>query len=87
MLINAILILHGLGHLVIEILQVKYLNNIVEQSHRPIKQKMRQALGFKSVEGAKATIAGVELYQKLRRDQIARLEGQTAFERFYSLAV
>ncbi len=86
LLINAILILHGLGCFVIEILQVKYLNNIVEQSHRPLKQKMRQALGFKSVEGAKATIAGVELYQKLRRDQIERLEGETAFERFYSLA-
>ncbi len=87
LLINALLILHGLGRFVIEILQVKYLNNIVEQSHRPIKQKMRQALGFISVEGAKATIAGVEHYQKLHRDQIAELEGEMAFEHYYSLAV
>ena len=25
----------------IEVLQIKYLNNIVEQSHRRVKQKMR----------------------------------------------
>ncbi|WP_227876485.1 DDE-type integrase/transposase/recombinase [Photobacterium frigidiphilum] len=36
----------------IEVLQVKYLNNIVEQSHRAVKWKMRTALGFKSIEGA-----------------------------------
>ena len=29
----------------IEILDIKYLNNIVEQSHRWVKQKTRQALG------------------------------------------
>ena len=86
LMINALLILHGLGRFFIGVLQVRSLNKIVEQSHRPIKQKMRQAHGFNSVEGVKATIAGVELYQKLRRDQIADLEGETAFERFYSLA-
>ena len=32
----------------IEILSIKYLNNIVEQSHRWVKQKTRQALGWKS---------------------------------------
>ena len=30
----------------IEVLQIKYLNNIVEQSHRPVKWKMRTALGL-----------------------------------------
>ncbi len=86
LLINAILILHELFYLVIDILQVKYLNNIVEQSHRPLKQKMRQALGFKSVKGAEATLAGVELWQMLRRDQMSGLAGDTAVGRFYSLA-
>ena len=76
----------SLGQLSFEILQVKYLNNIVEQSHRPIKRKMRQAMGFKSVEGANATVAGVELWQMLRRDQAEGLEGSNATERFYSLA-
>ena len=28
----------------IEVVDIKYINNIVEQSHRPIKQKMVQAL-------------------------------------------
>ena len=38
----------------IEILDIEYLNNIVEQSHRWVKQKTRQALGWKSLEGATA---------------------------------
>jgi transposase-like protein len=43
----------------IEIVDIKYLNNIVEQNHRPIKQKMVQALGWKSVERATATMSGL----------------------------
>ena len=31
--------------------RIKYLNNIVEQSHRNIKQKYIQALGYKSFNG------------------------------------
>ena len=49
----------GMVGCLIEVLQIKYLNNIVEQSHRPVKWKMRTALGFKSVAGAEATIAGL----------------------------
>ena len=45
----------------IEIGNIKYLNNIVEQSHRWVKQKTRQALGWKSVEGAMASLHGREL--------------------------
>ncbi|WP_297479449.1 DDE-type integrase/transposase/recombinase [uncultured Photobacterium sp.] len=45
----------------IEIVDVKYLNNIVEQSHRPIKQKMVQALSWKSVKGATTTMSGLEI--------------------------
>jgi transposase-like protein len=45
----------------IEILDVKYLNNIVEQSHSWVKQKNRQALGWKSLEGVKASLHGEEL--------------------------
>ena len=69
----------------IEILDIKYLNNIVEQSHRWVKQKTRQALGWKSLEGATASLHGRELWTMLKRDQI-ELEGDTAFERFYALA-
>jgi putative transposase len=36
----------------IEIRQVKYLNNIVEQDHRAVKRLVRPMLGFKSVPTA-----------------------------------
>ncbi|APS75272.1 DDE domain protein (plasmid) [Piscirickettsia salmonis] len=49
----------------IEIIQIKYLNNIIEQDHRSVKKKMKAALGFKSTQGAKATFSGVELYRLL----------------------
>ena len=49
----------------IEVINIKYLNNIVEQSHRWVKQKTRQALGWKSWEGAKASLHGRELWTML----------------------
>ncbi len=61
----------------IEVIDVKYLNNIVEQSHRPIKQKMRQALGWKSVEGVQATMSGQEVWTRVKRG---------VWKRFYTLA-
>ncbi|MEG3223871.1 IS6 family transposase [Vibrio gigantis] len=70
----------------VEILDIKYLNNIVEQSHRWVKQKTRQALGWKSTEGALASLHGREVWTMLKQDLID-IEGQTAFERFYALAV
>lgn len=45
----------------IEVVDVKYLNHIVEQSYRPIKQKMLQTLGWKPVDGAIATMSGQEI--------------------------
>lgn len=69
----------------VEILDIKYLNNIVEQSHRWLKQKTRQALGWKSAEGALASLHGREVWTMLKQDQID-IEGHTAFERFYALA-
>ena len=66
-------------------LDVQYLNNIVEQSHRWVKQKTRQALGWKSIEGATASLHGREMWTMLKREQV-EIEGDTAFERFYALA-
>ena len=63
----------------IEILNIKYLNNIVEQSHRWVKQKTRQALGWTSWEGATASLHGKEMWTMLKREQID-IEGDTAFE-------
>lgn len=44
----------------IEVRQVKYLNNIVEQDHRFIKKRTKPMLGFKSFRSAKLTITGIE---------------------------
>ncbi|MPY21141.1 IS6 family transposase [Shewanella sp. YLB-07] len=76
----------GIAAYIIEVLQVKYLNNIVEQSHRAVKWKMRTALGFKSMAGAEATIVGVELWQMLRKGQMKDAGEMTLWEQFYSLA-
>ncbi len=70
----------------VEILDIKYLNNIIEQSHRWVKQKARQALGWKSTEGTLASLHGHEMWTMLKQDQID-VEGKTAFERFYALSV
>jgi putative transposase len=68
----------------IEILDIKYLNNIVEQSHRWVKQKTRQALGWKSLEGATTSLHGRELWTMLKRGQV-EVAGETAYEQFYAL--
>lgn len=44
----------------IELCQVKYLNNIVEQDHRFIKKRTKPMLGFESFRSAKITITGIE---------------------------
>jgi len=70
----------------IEVLTVKYLNNIVEQNHRKVKGKMHQCLGWKSWAGAKSTLAGVELCSTFKQGQMIETENMTPWEQFYSLA-
>jgi transposase-like protein len=54
----------------VEIRQVKYLNNILEQDHRAVKRVARPTLGFKSFRSATATVAGVELMHMIRKGQL-----------------
>ncbi|MCL9782978.1 hypothetical protein M9194_16235 [Vibrio sp. S4M6] len=50
-----------------------------------MKQKTRQALsGWKSVEGAIASLHGREMWTMLKRGQID-VEGESAVDRFYAL--
>ena len=73
----------------IEIRQVKYLNNLVEQDHRAVKRVSRPMLGFKSFEAAQATLVGIELMHMLKKGQIVIEEGMaglTPAEQFYALA-
>ena len=46
-----------------------YLNNVVEQDHRRIKQRIRPMLGFKRFETATVTIRGIELAEKIKKNQ------------------
>ena len=57
--INFLLRLAGLISFV-EIRQVKYLNNLIEQDHRFIKKITQPIMGFKDFHSAKATIDGIE---------------------------
>ena len=51
--------------------QVRYLKNVVEQDHRAVERIVRPILGFKFVEAAQRTLAGVELMHMLRKGQWA----------------
>jgi len=84
--INIRLWLSGCMLFMIEVLAIKYLNNIVEQSHRKVKGKMHQCLGWKSWEGAESTLAGVELWFMIKQGQMNTTEKMTPWEQFYSLA-
>ena len=51
----------------IEVRQIKYPNNIVEQDHRAIKRIIKPQLGFKSFYSAKSILAGIELMHMIRK--------------------
>jgi len=70
----------------IEIRQVKYLNNIIEQDHRGVKRRTGPMLGFKSFLSAQRTIAGIELVHMLRKRQHEDSARVSPADVFYSLA-
>ncbi len=68
----------------VELRQVKYLNNMVEQDHRFIKRRVKSGLGFFSFETAWNTLQGFEVMNMVRKGQIRGVEkgdivGQVAF--------
>jgi transposase-like protein len=58
----------------------KYLNNVVEQDHRRVKQRLRPMLGLKSFRTAAVVIGGIELAEKIKKGQfkLRKLGGRTA---------
>ena len=73
----------------IEIRQIKYLNNLVEQDHRAVKRITRPILGFKSFAAAQDTLVGIELMHMIKKQQLVVEEGDeglTPAEQFYALA-
>lgn len=57
------------AHQAIEVLRVKYLNNIIEQDHRFIKRTTRPVLDFKVFHSAAATLAGIGVAHMIRKQQ------------------
>lgn len=54
----------------IQIRQVKYFNNIVEQDHRFIKKRVRSMLGFKSDETITSISSGAEAIHMMKKRQL-----------------
>jgi len=82
--INLLLILAGFATL-IDICQVKYLNNIIEQDHRFIKKITKPMMGFKAFHSAQATISGIETAHMIRKKQLSE-ENIPAYKQFMALA-
>src|SRR6202030_4316108 len=58
----------------------QYLNNLVEQDHRRLKQRIRPMLGFKRFDNAVVTISGIELSEKIKKGwfKTGKLGGRNA---------
>ena len=71
----------------IEVRQIKYLNNIVEQGHRAVKRITKPMMGFKSFRAARNVLAGIELMLMIRKGQMITEEGcDLSFaDQFYAL--
>jgi putative transposase len=72
----------------IELRQIKYLNNRIEQDHRAIKRIVRPMLGFKSFACARTLISGIETMHMIKKGQLGGHKGTaaSAANQFYSLA-
>ncbi|EJR62445.1 hypothetical protein IIO_02376 [Bacillus cereus VD115] len=54
----------------INLRQVRYLNNMVEQDQCFIKKRVRSMLGFKSFSTATSILAGIEAMHMIKKEQI-----------------
>ena len=68
--------------------QVRYLNNLVEQDHRAIKQVTRPMLNFKSFQATGSVLPGVELLHMIRKSQFAidSADKMSFADQFHALA-
>jgi transposase-like protein len=58
----------------IELRQVKYSNNLIEQDHRNIKRITKPMMGFKSFHSARRTLSGIEAMNMIRKGQVQGVE-------------
>jgi transposase-like protein len=47
----------------------RYLNDVIEQDHLRVKQRVRPMLGFKRFDHATTTIRGIELIHQIKKRQ------------------
>ncbi len=83
--INLYLLLAGYWWSFIDILQAKYLNNIIEQDHRFIKRLTKPMMAFKAFHSAQATLEGIETAHVIRKGQLGQ-EGVPAYRQFMAPA-
>jgi transposase-like protein len=75
----------------VELRQVKYLNNLIEQDHRFIKRLTKPGMGFFSFETAWQTFQGFEVMNMIRKGQLQEankgdVQGQAALvARFFGV--
>jgi putative transposase len=69
----------------IELRQVRYLNNVVEQDHRATKRQLRPMMGSKSFWSAAVTLAGIELMYMIRKGQLKAAGRLCPSHQFYAL--
>ncbi len=68
----------------VELRQIKYLNNLIEQDHRFIKRLVKPGMGFFSFETARRTLQGYEVMHMIRKGQVrgvgkGDITGQVSF--------
>ncbi len=49
--------------------QIKYLNNVIEQDHRSLKQIVNPMLGFQYFLSANNTLKGIESMNMIKKDK------------------
>lgn len=57
-----------------KLLQIKYLNNIIEQDHQSIKRLVKPRLGFLSFKSAWQSLQGYEVMNTVRKGQMRGVE-------------
>ncbi len=67
----------------VELRQKKYLNNIVEQDHREIKQLVKPGMRFGSFNTARRTIRGYKIMNMIRKRPIQAVNKGTVRERVF----
>lgn len=53
-----------------ELRQSRYLNNIIEQDHRPVKRIVKPMMEFQSFNTARRTLRGIEAMNMVRKGQV-----------------